>query len=105
MNGKHLLRFIKKKLKTGPDDEVMNLGAGKTPKLLKDVFGESGITAQNLSFDKLNVVADQTVFHRFDNFNRKYSPCDQPDLRTIFLKTDNEMGGRYLAELTREMLD
>merc|ERR1719230_2313042 len=29
----------------------------------------------------------------------------QPDLRTIFLKTDNHDKGRYLAELTKELLD
>lgn len=104
MNGKHLLRFIKKKLKRCGDDVVGNVGSEK-PTYLKDVFSECGITLANLSLDKLNVVADQTVFHRFDNFNRKYSPCDQPELRNIFLKTDNEMKGRYLAEITREMID
>ena len=43
--------------------------------------------------------------HRFDRFNNKYSPMGHNDLRTIFLKTDNAMGGRYLAEITRELLD
>jgi len=104
MNGKHLLRFIKKKLKTCGSEAVMNISS-EQPKLLKEVCDDCRITASNLSLDKLNVVADQTVFHRFDNFNRKYSPCDQPELRNIFLKTDNEIKGRYLAEITREMLD
>jgi len=44
-------------------------------------------------------------FHRFDKFNLKYNPIGEPRLRTIFLKTDNFVQGRYLAELTREVID
>jgi AMP deaminase len=29
----------------------------------------------------------------------------QSELRSVFLKTDNPQGGRYLAEITRELLD
>jgi len=103
MNAKHLLRFIKKKLKYHGDDVVSKHGEKQTA--LKDVFSELDIGWYNLSLDKLNVVADVTVFHRFDRFNEKYNPLNQPQLRTIFLKTDNEMGGRYMAEITRELLD
>jgi AMP deaminase len=53
----------------------------------------------------LNVLADKTTMHRFDRFNDKYSPLGDAALRTVFLKTDNQMGGRYLAEITRELLD
>ena len=35
---------------------------------------------------------------------RKYNPLGQSRLREIFLKTDNLLRGRYLAELTREVL-
>lgn len=42
-------------------------------------------------------------FHRFDKFNLKYNPIGESRLRTIFLKTDNLIVGRYLAELTREV--
>jgi AMP deaminase len=42
-------------------------------------------------------------FHRFDKFNLKYNPIGESRLRTIFLKTDNFIGGRYLAELSREV--
>mmetsp|Transcript_64662 Transcript_64662/g.189566 ORF Transcript_64662/g.189566 Transcript_64662/m.189566 type:complete len:685 (-) Transcript_64662:104-2158(-) len=104
MNAKHLLRFIKKKLKSHGDDAV-SVEKDGTKLLVKDVFASLGIGWHELSLDKLNVVADQTVFHRFDRFNLKYNPMDQPILRTVFLKTDNEMGGRYLAEITRELLD
>jgi AMP deaminase len=42
-------------------------------------------------------------FHRFDKFNLKYNPIGESRLRTIFLKTENFIDGRYLAELTREV--
>lgn len=103
MNAKHLLRFIKKKLKVHGDD-VVSVRDGKDRKL-KDVFADLGITSTDLSLDKLNCCADVTVFHRFDRFNEKYNPLNQPQLRTVFLKTDNEIKGCYLAELTRELLN
>ncbi len=43
-------------------------------------------------------------FHRFDNFNLKYNPVGESRLRTIFLKTDNFINGRYLAEITKEVI-
>ena len=79
-------------------------------------------------------MADGGTFQRFDKFNLKYNPCGDSLLRTVFLKviptpshrspfphtvspvgltpgvrnawkTDNHLGGRYLAELTKELLD
>jgi AMP deaminase len=44
-------------------------------------------------------------FHRFDKFNLKYNPIGESRLRTIFLKTDNYIKGRYLAEITREVIE
>lgn len=40
-------------------------------------------------------------FHRFDKFNLKYNPIGESRLREIFMKTDNFIQGRYLAELTK----
>jgi len=37
-------------------------------------------------------------------FNLKYNPCGSSRLREIFLKTDNHLGGVYLAELTQVSL-
>lgn len=99
MNAKHLLRFMKKKLKSASQDMV----DGK--RTLHDVFTSMGLSWKDLNIDKLEVWADDSCMHRFDRFNQKYSPIGHNDLRTIFLKTDNAMGGRYLAELTRELLD
>lgn len=59
-----------------------------------------GIT--NLSFfDFMQAHTDS--FHRFDKFNLKYNPVGESRLRTIFLKTDNDIKGRYLAEITKGM--
>jgi len=103
MNAKHLLRFIKKKAKIhGSDVVLVRNGVGVT---LDKLFLELGLSAHDLSLDKLNVTADQTVFQRFDRFNQKYNPMNQPELRTVFLKTDNDIQGRYLAEITKELLE
>lgn len=104
MNAKHLLRFMKKKLKSSSDD-VVDIGKDGTERTLGATFEAMGITWKDLSLDRLQVWADRSCLHRFDRFNNKYSPMGHNDLRTIFLKTDNAMGGRYLAEITRELID
>jgi len=104
MNAKHLLRFMKKKLKLFSDD-VVDPGRPDRDGTLGAVFQSMGIGWHDLSLDRLQVWADRSCKHRFDRFNNKYSPMGQNELRNIFLKTDNALGGRYLAELTRELLD
>ena len=70
-------------------------------------------------------VQDRNTFHRFDKFNSKYNPigngpmynnmpgfgrhveslstlaAGESRLREVFLKVDNDMGGRYYAELIK----
>lgn len=107
MNAKHLLRFIKKKCKCNYEEVVImeKTADGKEqPLRLRDVFERINIDPYDLNIDKLAVMADGGTFHRFDKFNLKYNPCGDSLLRTIFLKTDNHLGGRYLAELTKELL-
>lgn len=70
---------------------------------MEQVFQSLNLTAYDLSVDTLDVHADKNTFHRFDKFNLKYNPCGQSRLREIFLKTDNLVKGRYLAELTKEL--
>ncbi|KAJ7913565.1 hypothetical protein B0H13DRAFT_491918 [Mycena leptocephala] len=102
MNQKHLLRFIKSKMKRSPDDVVIfRDGAVLT---LQQVFQSLKLTAYDLSIDTLDMHAHSDSFHRFDKFNLKYSPIGESRLREIFLKTDNYIKGRYLAELTRELM-
>ena len=68
---------------------------------LEQVFQSLKLTAYDLSIDTLDMHAHQDSFHRFDKFNLKYNPIGESRLREIFLKTDNYIQGRYLAELTK----
>lgn len=68
---------------------------------LEEVFQSLNLTAYDLSIDTLDMHAHQDSFHRFDKFNLKYNPIGESRLREIFLKTDNYIQGRYLAELTK----
>ncbi|KDN45375.1 hypothetical protein RSAG8_04962, partial [Rhizoctonia solani AG-8 WAC10335] len=102
MNQKHLLRFIKHKIKHYPDDKVI-VRDGKEL-TLREVFESLNLTAYDLSIDTLDMHAHQEAFHRFDKFNLKYNPIGESRLREIFMKTDNYIQGRYLAELTQEVM-
>lgn len=102
MNQKHLLRFIKAKIKRHPDDRVIVRDGHVLT--LQQVFESLGLTAYDLSIDTLDMHAHQDAFHRFDRFNLKYNPIGESRLREIFLKTDNYIRGRYLAEITREVI-
>lgn len=101
MNCKHLLRFIKSKLREAHGDVVtFRDGQHLT---LQQVFDSLHLTAYDLSIDALDMHAHKDSFHRFDRFNLKYNPLGEARLREIFLKTNNLIGGRYLAELTKEV--
>lgn len=72
MNQKHLLRFIKHKLKHFPNEAVIfRDGRFLT---LGEVFKSLNLTAYDLSIDTLDMHANNT-FHRFDRFNLKYNPA------------------------------
>ncbi|THH30051.1 hypothetical protein EUX98_g4133 [Antrodiella citrinella] len=102
MNQKHLLRFIKSKMKRSPNDIVIHRDGKDLT--LEEVFQSLHLTAYDLSIDTLDMHAHQDSFHRFDKFNLKYNPIGESRLREIFLKTDNHIQGRYLAELTKEVM-
>ncbi|QIW97343.1 hypothetical protein AMS68_002861 [Peltaster fructicola] len=102
MNQKHLLRFIKSKMKKSPDEVVLYRDGKHLT--LKEVFESINLTAYDLSIDTLDMHAHTDSFHRFDKFNLKYNPVGESRLRTIFLKTDNFIHGRYLAEITKEVI-
>lgn len=101
MNQKHLLRFIKSRLRTSPG-EIVIFRDGRFM-TLSEVFRSLNLTAYDLSVDTLDMHASNT-FHRFDRFNLKYNPAGQSRLREIFLKTDNLIAGKYLAEVTKEVI-
>ena len=100
MTQKHLLRFMKRKLKRCPDEVVIE--RDERFLTLKQVFDSLGLTAYDISIDHLDMHADNT-FHRFDRFNLKYNPVGETRLREVFLKTSNLISGRYLAEITKEV--
>ena len=102
MNAKHLLRFIKHKLRTCPDEVV--IFRDEEFLTLSEVFYSLNISAYDLSVDALDMHAHDT-FERFDRFNLKYNPCGQSRLREIFLKTNNLIQGRYLADITKEVFE
>jgi AMP deaminase len=102
MNQKHLLRFIKSKMKKCPTEVVIDRDGKQLT--LQEVFESINLTAYDLSIDTLDMHAHTDSFHRFDKFNLKYNPVGQSRLRDIFLKTDNFIKGRYLAEITREVI-
>ncbi|TFK95642.1 AMP deaminase [Pterulicium gracile] len=102
MNQKHLLRFIKSKMKRSPDDVVI-FRDGKYLTLAQ-VFESLKLSAYDLSIDTLDMHAHVDSWHRFDKFNLKYNPIGESRLREIFLKTDNFIEGKYLAELTQEVM-
>lgn len=103
MNQKHLLRYIKYKLKSCPDEQVI-FRDGKLL-TLAEVFKSLKLTAYDLSIDTLDMHAHTDTFHRFDKFNLKYNPIGESRLREIFLKTDNFINGEYLAEITKQVFE
>jgi len=86
MNQKHMLRFIKSKMKRCPDEVVIHRDGKDLT--LREVFESLNLTAYDLSIDTLDMHAHQDSFHRFDKFNLKYNPLGESRLREIFLKTD-----------------
>ncbi|KAF9929364.1 AMP deaminase [Linnemannia zychae] len=102
MNQKHLLQFIKAKMRTTPNDVVIFRDGKELT--LEEVFKSLKMTAYDLNIDTLDMHAHKDSFHRFDKFNLKYNPIGESRLREIFLKTDNRVKGRYLAEITREVV-
>ncbi|CAI7722060.1 AMP deaminase, putative [Plasmodium vivax] len=102
MQQKVLLRFIRDKYKTEPNTVVYMTENG-IKMTLKDIFDqELKTSAYEATVDTLAVNALGSCFHRFDLFNDKYNPFGQKLLREIFLKTDNYIEGRYLAEITKQ---
>ncbi|SCV01322.1 LAMI_0G10748g1_1 [Lachancea mirantina] len=102
MNQKHLLRFIKHKLRHSKDEEV--IFRDNKVLTLDEVFKSLNLSGYDLSIDTLDMHAHKDTFHRFDKFNLKYNPIGESRLREIFLKTDNYIRGRYLAEITQEVI-
>ena len=96
---RQFVAFVRDKLEREGDTVVTDDGA-----TLREVFDGAGLDAGHLTIDAFNVLADHSVYQRFDNFNDKYSPFRMAQMRRIFLKTDNQIQGRYFAELAKIVL-
>ena len=103
MTQRHLLRFIIDRLDENSDEIVYKDSSG-VEMTISQVFKSLNLTAFDLSLNTLDMTANNT-FHRFDRFNLKYNPAGQSKLRDVFLKTDNRMGGKYIADITREVMN
>ena len=86
---KQFVAFVRDKLENESDTVVIEDG-----QTLKEVFAKAGLDSDHLTIDAFNVLADYSVYQRFDNFNSKYSPFKMAQMRKIFLKTDNHIDGR-----------
>ena len=92
--------FMEEKALTEGDVEVV---PGKT---LSAVLKEANLEDPAEVFvDQLEVMGDYQTFTRFDKFNGKYAPFKSNELRSVFLKTDNHIQGRYFAELAHRAID
>lgn len=98
-SAKQFVKFLRNKLQTEANTPVCNDGT-----TLKEVYEKAGLDTDHLTIDAFNVLADYSVYQRFDNFNSKISPFRMADFRRIFLKTTNNMGGRYFAELLKNVI-
>ncbi len=96
------MRFIKHKLKSEWHEQVIYRD-GKFLNL-REVFESINLSGYDLNVDTLDMRSDAKVFHRFDRFNLKYNPCGQSRLREVFIKQDNLIRGRFLAEVTKEVI-
>lgn len=98
-SAKQFVDFVSNKLETEGDTVV--LADGKT---LRQVFDEAGLDKDHLTIDAFSVLADYSVYQRFDNFNENFSPFRMADMRRIFLKSQNHINGRFFAELLKIVL-
>jgi hypothetical protein len=64
-SAKQFVEFVRRKLDTEGDTVVSDDGRN-----LREVFKDAGIDKDHLTIDAFNVLADYSVYQRFDNFNR-----------------------------------
>ena len=70
-SAKQFVEFVRRKLET-EGDVVVN----KEGKTLNQIFEEAGLESDHLTIDAFDVLADYSVYQRFDNFN-EYVDQDQ----------------------------
>ncbi|KAI5689009.1 Adenosine [Leishmania braziliensis] len=105
MTARQLLAFIVDKA-THNGDDIVSHPKGKEPQTLRQLLSELHITADSLTVDDLNVQAGATSSDGGAPQN-PFAPEGQrqDELLTLLLKTDNQMNGRYFAELTKRTFE
>eukprot|EP00746_Dinoflagellata_sp_MGD_P166638 gnl/MRDRNA2_/MRDRNA2_96681_c0_seq1.p1 gnl/MRDRNA2_/MRDRNA2_96681_c0~~gnl/MRDRNA2_/MRDRNA2_96681_c0_seq1.p1 ORF type:complete len:834 (+),score=131.83 gnl/MRDRNA2_/MRDRNA2_96681_c0_seq1:100-2601(+) len=103
-----LMGFIRQKMRDEMDTKVLIENGREMT--LREVFASAGVEEGGINADSLCCAASMgggtaDTFGRFDRFNSKYNPFGDKRLRDIFLKTDNLIDGRFLAELTHQVMD
>lgn len=76
-SAKQFVEFVRRKLESEGDTIVSHDG-----QTLTEVFQAAGIKTDHLTIDAFNVLADYSVYQRFDNFNRcvaSYQNCREVD--------------------------
>ncbi|AYU75806.1 adenosine monophosphate deaminase, putative [Leishmania donovani] len=105
MTARQLLAFIVDKA-THNGDDIVSHPKGKEPQTLRQLLADLHITADTLTVDDLNVQAGATSSNGGAPQNPFASEGQQQDeLLTLLLKTDNQMNGRYFAELTKRTFE
>ncbi len=96
MTARNLLTFIQAKANNNGDD-IVSQRDGSAPQTLRQLLEALYINPQSLTVDNLNVQVDAT--RELETY--QYTPEAKDELLLLLLKTDNEMKGRYFAELTK----
>ena len=96
MTARQLLNFIIAKANNNGDD-IVSQRSGEAPQTLRQLLEELTINPARLTVDDLNVQVDATT----EMSATQFTPEAKDELLALLLKTDNEMKGRYFAELTK----
>jgi len=102
VHAQHLLRFMKEKLKSKPE-EVVSISNGREI-TLSELMKNAGLHPRILTVSTMDMKASG-IFQRFDKLRNANRPFGVEDLRTVFLRKDNYIRGRYFAELFKDQLE
>ncbi|KPA75469.1 putative Adenosine monophosphate deaminase [Leptomonas pyrrhocoris] len=104
MTARQLLAFIVDKA-THNGDDIVSHPKGKEPQTLRQLLSELHISPGSLTVDDLNIQAGATSSDGGAPHNPFSAEGSQDELLTLLLKTDNQMNGRYFAELTKRTFE
>jgi AMP deaminase len=104
ITARQLLAFIVDKA-THNGDDIVSHPKGKEPQTLRQLLSELHISPHSLTVDDLNIQAGATSSDGGAPHNPFASEGTQDELLTLLLKTDNQMNGRYFAELTKRTFE